>query len=68
MPKTKKTLVLDSSYLARSIISTDRAFVITYKGNADVVEEYDESFKVVNPKLDIKKPSIIKVYSYVWKS
>jgi 5-methylcytosine-specific restriction endonuclease McrA len=65
MSRNKKTLVLDSSYLARSIISTDRAFVITYKGNADVVNEYDESFKVVNPKLDIKKPSIIKVFTYV---
>jgi 5-methylcytosine-specific restriction endonuclease McrA len=65
MNRNKKTLVLDSTYLARSIITTDRAFVITYKGNADVVENYDESFKVVNPMLDIKKPSIIRVFSYV---
>lgn len=65
MSKYNKTLVLDSSYLARSIITTDRAFVISYKGNAQVVEEYPESFKVVNPKLDIKKPSIIRVFTYV---
>jgi 5-methylcytosine-specific restriction endonuclease McrA len=51
--------------MARSIITTDRAFVITYKGNAQVVNEYEESFKVVNPLLDIKKPSVIRVNSYV---
>ena len=58
-------MVLDSSFMARSIINTDRAFVITYKGNADIVEEHPESFKLVNPELDIKKPSIIRVYKYV---
>jgi CRISPR/Cas system Type II protein with McrA/HNH and RuvC-like nuclease domain len=63
--KYGKTLVLDSSFMARSIINTDRAFVITYKGNADIVEEHPESFKLVNPELDIKKPSIIRVYKYV---
>lgn len=51
--------------MARSIISTERAFVISYKGNADIVEEHPESFKLVNPELDIKKPSIIRVYKYV---
>lgn len=61
----KKTLVIDSSYVARSIISADRAFVISYKGNAEVISEYNESFKLVNPELDIKKPSIIRVYKYV---
>jgi CRISPR/Cas system Type II protein with McrA/HNH and RuvC-like nuclease domain len=63
--KYGKTLVLDSSYMARSIINTDRAFVISYKGNADIIKEHPESFKLVNPELDIKKPSIIKVYQYV---
>lgn len=62
---SKKTLVIDTSYIARSIVTTERAFVISYKGNADIIEEYDESFKLVNPHLDIKKPSIIKVRSYV---
>jgi CRISPR/Cas system Type II protein with McrA/HNH and RuvC-like nuclease domain len=61
----QKTLVLDSSFMARSIISTERAFVISYKGNADIVHEHPESFKLVNPELDIKKPSIIRVYKYV---
>jgi len=61
----KKTLVIDSSYIARSIINADRAFVISYKGNAEVIAEHDESFKLVNPLLDIKKPSIIRVHKYV---
>ena len=65
MSKYQKTLVLDSSFMARSIISTERAFVISYKGNADIVHEHPESFKLVNPELDIKKPSIIRVYKYV---
>ena len=63
--KYTKALVLDSSYLPRSIITTERAFVITYKGNAQIVAEHPESFKLVNPNLDIKKPSIIRVPKYV---
>jgi len=51
--------------MAKSIIATERAFVISYKGNCDVVETYPESFKLVNPNLDIKKPSIIRIYKYV---
>jgi hypothetical protein len=65
MSNHKKTLVLDSTYHARSIATTDRAFVITYKGNAQIVAEYDESFRTVNPLLDFKKPSIIRVFRYV---
>lgn len=61
----KKTLVLDSSYVAKSVISVERAFVISYKGNAQVVENYSDSFRLVNPELDIKKPSVIRIYSYV---
>jgi 5-methylcytosine-specific restriction endonuclease McrA len=65
MSKYGKCLVLDSSYIPRSIISTERAFVISYKGNADVIHEHPESFKLINPELDIKKPSIIRVFKYV---
>lgn len=65
MSKYRKTLVLDSSYIPRSVISTERAFVISYKGNAEVISEYPESFKLVNPNLDIGKPSIIRVFKYV---
>ena len=60
-----KCLVVDSSYIARAVISTERAFVISYKGNAEVLEEYPEKFQLVNQELDIKKPSIIRVFTYV---
>ena len=65
MSKYAKTLVLDSSFIPRSIINTERAFVISYKGNADIIAEHPESFKLINPELDIKKPSIIRVFKYV---
>jgi hypothetical protein len=63
--KYQKTLVLDSSFTARSIITTERAFAIHYKGNADVIKEHPETFGLVNPDLKIKKPSVIKVYKFV---
>lgn len=65
MSKYQKTLVVDSSFIARSIISTERAFVISYKGNAEVVAEHPETFNLVNPELTIYKPSIIRVFKYV---
>lgn len=65
MGKYQKTLVIDSSFIARSIISAERAFVITYKGNAEVIAEHPETFGLVNPNLEIYKPSIIRVFNYV---
>ena len=65
MNKYQKTLVVDSSFVARSIISTERAFVISYKGNAEIIAEHPETFGVVNPNLEIYKPSIIRVFNYV---
>lgn len=65
MSKFRKTLVVDSSFMPISIISAERAFVISYKGNAEIIDEHPESFKLVNPNLDIKKPSIIRIFKYV---
>jgi len=65
MNKYQRTLVVDSSFMARSIINTERAFVITYKGNAEVIAEHPETFGLVNPELEIFKPSIKRVYKYV---
>jgi len=65
MKKYKKTLVVDSSYIARSIINTERAFTISYKGNAEVLYEYPETFGLVNSELTIYKPSVIRVFTYV---
>jgi len=61
----KKTLVLDSSYIPRSIVSSSRAFVIVYKGNAEVVENHPVHFKLVDEDLLINKPSIIRIPHYV---
>jgi len=51
--------------MARSIISAERAFVISYKGNAEIIAEHPETFGLVNPELQINKPSIIRVFKYV---
>lgn len=61
----KKTLVLDSSYTPRSIVSSTRAFIIVYKGNAEVVENHPEHFKLVDENLKINKPSIIRIPRYI---
>ena len=66
MDKYSKTLVLDSSYTPRSVISSSRAFIVVYKGNAGVVEEYDCNFKICNPELIIPKPAVIRVPKYVY--
>lgn len=65
MSKYRKTLVVDSSFMPVSIISTERAFVISYKGNAEIIDEHPESFNLTNPNLDIKKPSIIRIFKYI---
>jgi len=63
---SKKALIIDRTYMARAIVNVERAFTIVYKGNAEVIEEYDEYFKLSKSnKLKIAKPSIIKVFSYV---
>jgi hypothetical protein len=65
MSNHQKTLVVDSTFMARSIISAERAFVISYKGNAEIIAEHPETFGLVNPELEIYKPSIIRVFKYV---
>ena len=59
MSKYQKALVVDASFTARSVISTERAFVICYKGNAEVIADHPETFSLINPELIIYKPSII---------
>lgn len=60
-----KTLVVDSAYMPRSVITSTRAFVIVYKGSAEVVEYHDEYFKLANPEYKFKKPSIIRIPRYI---
>lgn len=65
MSKFNKCLVVDSSYTARSVISAARAFVIHYKGNAEIVEHHPEMFNMANPIHKFYKPSVIRVPKYV---
>jgi len=65
MKITNKTLVLDVSYLARGIINAERAFIIALNGNAEIIHEHDEHFKLVNKDLIINKPSVIRIKKYV---
>jgi hypothetical protein len=53
MKKYRKTLVVDSSFIAKAIIPAERAFVISYKGNAEVIAEHPESFGLVNPNIAV---------------
>lgn len=64
-PDYKKTLVLDSSYMPRSIVSSSRAFVIVYKGNAEVIDNHPVHFQLVDEDLKINKPSVIRIPRYV---
>lgn len=60
-----KALVVDISHIARSVITTERAFAIYFKGNAKVLYNHPETFGLVNPELEIYKPSIIVVPSFI---
>lgn len=62
MKKDAKCLVLDNSYMPRSIITAERAFVIVYKGNADVIANHSTYFGTVDKTKAYPKPSVIRVY------
>lgn len=61
----KLCLVVDSAYMPRSIVDTHRAFVIVYKGNAEVLHNYDTYFKTPTTEMVYPKPSIIRILKYV---
>lgn len=61
----KLCLILDNSYMPRSITTTERGFVVVYKGNAEIIETYDEFFKTIKQPPIFKKPSIIRIDAYV---
>lgn len=65
MMNEKKTLVLDSSFMPRSIVSVERGFVIYYKGNADIVEAYPSNFKTQRTDIVYPKPSVIRINRFV---
>lgn len=64
--KNKKALVLNSSYMATHIIESTRAFVIHYKGNAEIVATHPgEFFSTPNTVDKYPKPSIIRVGKFI---
>lgn len=63
--KDTKCLVVDNSYMPRSVITTERAFVITYKGNAETLHNHDTYFGTVNKSLAYPKPSVIRIFKYI---
>lgn len=60
-----RCLLLDSTYMAKNIVDSKRAFVIYFKGNAEIIKSHPEFFKLVNPETKIAKPSIIRVGDYI---
>lgn len=58
-------LVLDSSFIPRSIVPVERGFIVSFKGNASIIEEYDEPFRTVDSSSYYPKPSVIRLNRYV---
>jgi len=63
--KYDKTLLLDSSYLPKNVISSSRAFVIYMKGNCEILKHHDSKFGLVRKDIDIFRPSVIRINNYV---
>ena len=63
--KKELCLVLDNSYMPRSIISSQRAFVIKYKGNAEIIENYPTYFSTPNTDMVYPKPCVIRILKYI---
>jgi len=59
-----KCLELNASYMPTKIISSDRAYIVSLKGNADVIHEHPKTFGLVNPELQIYRPSVIRTKKY----
>jgi 5-methylcytosine-specific restriction endonuclease McrA len=61
-----KTLVLNSAYMATHIIDSTRAFVVVYKGNADILDTHPGAyFKTPNTSTKYEKPSVIRVNKWI---
>lgn len=60
----RKCLELNSAYMPTKIIDSDRAYIVTMKGNAEIIHSHPESFNLVNPELEILRPSVIRTKKY----
>lgn len=65
MQNDSKTLVLNSSYMATHIIDSTRAFVVVYKGNAEVISNHNSFFKTPKTYNLYSRPSIIRVNKWI---
>ena len=63
-----KCLVLDNTYMPKDIIDTGRGYAVFYKGNAEIVNNHDELFGLVDKTKEIYKPSVIRVNKYINKN
>jgi 5-methylcytosine-specific restriction endonuclease McrA len=65
-----KCLELNSAYMPTKIISSDRAFIVSLKGNAEIIHHHIDKegnpikFGLVNPELEIFRPSVIRTKKY----
>lgn len=64
-PRYDKTLVVDSHFMPRAIISSLRAFDVVYKGNAEVIFNHPEVIGTINPEVEYFRPSMIRIFKYV---
>ena len=46
------------------IIDSDRAYIVSLKGNADIIHTHPETFGLVNPELEVFRPSVIRTKKY----
>jgi hypothetical protein len=46
-------------------VTSERAYVVSLKGNADILHEHPEKFGLVNPDLEIFRPSVIRVPRFI---
>lgn len=51
--------------MPRSIVDSKRAFVVVYKGNAEIVHTHDTHFNTPNLEIVYPKPSVIRILRYV---
>lgn len=77
--KFSQTLLLDSSFMPKDVVDSKRAFAIWYKyankdrsdhdfekkGNCEILHNHPAKFGLVKKEIEIFKPSVIRVKSYI---
>ena len=60
-----KCLVLDNTYMPKDIIDTGRAYAVFYKGNAEIVNNHDELFGLVDKTKEIYMGVPMRMYKFM---